>query len=277
MLFRSFDIQDIGCRFYTYISTLGGCLEAVAKAGKEMVVLDRVNPVNGTTMEGPVLTGARSFVAWHEIPLRHGMTAGELARMFNAERSLGARLTVVPCEGWRRAGWFDATALPWVNPSPNMRSLTAATLYPGVGMLEFCALSVGRGTGTPFEMLGAPYIDDQRLAAALNAAGLPGVRFVPVRFTPTASVFQGKECGGVQVLLTDRERFRASDLGMALACTLQRWHPAELKLDKAAALLGDAATLDAIRAGKDWRECASIRDRGMEAFSRRREQHLLYR
>lgn len=271
-----FDIQDIGCRFYTYISTLGHCLEAVGKAGKEMVVLDRVNPVNGETVEGPVLTGPRSFVAWHEIPLRHGMTAGELARMFNDERRLGARLTVVPCERWKRSAWYDATGLPWVNPSPNMRSLTAATLYPGVGLLEFCALSVGRGTGTPFEILGAPYIDDLRLASDLNATGVPGVRFVPVRFTPTASVFQGKECGGVQLLVTDRGRFRAADLAMALASTLQRLHPDQLQLAKSAGLLGDAATLDAIRAGKGWRELAAIRDRGMAAFQERRARYLLY-
>lgn len=271
-----FDIQDIGCRFYTYISTLGHCLESVAQAGKELVVLDRVNPVNGVTVEGPILTGPRSFVAWHEIPLRHGMTAGELARMFNDERKLGARLTVVPCEGWRRSDWYDATGLPWVNPSPNMRSLTAATLYPGVGVLEFCALSVGRGTGTPFEILGAPYMDDRRLAAELNAAGLAGVRFIPARFTPAASVFQGKECGGVQLIVTDRERLRAADLALALACTLQRLYPADLKLDKAAGLLGDAATLDAIRSGKAWRDITATRDRAMAAFAARRARHLLY-
>lgn len=271
-----FDIQDIGCRFYTYISTLGNCLEAVAKAGKDMVVLDRVNPVNGVTLEGPVLTGPRSFVAWHEIPLRHGMTAGELARMFNDERRLGARLAVVPCAGWRRSDWYDATGLPWVNPSPNMRSLTAATLYPGVGVLEFCALSVGRGTGTPFEILGAPYIDDRRLAADLNAAGLAGVRFIPARFTPSASMFQGKECGGVQLIVTDRDRFRAADLALALACTLQRLHPADLKLDKATGLLGDGATLDAIRSGKGWRDITATRDRALASFAERRARHLLY-
>ena len=271
-----FDIQDIGCRFYTYISTLGNCLEAVARAGKEMVVLDRVNPVNGVAVEGPLLTAPRSFVAWHEIPLRHGMTTGELARMFNEERALGARLTVVPCEGWRRQDWFDATGLPWENPSPNMRSLTAATLYPGVGVLEFCALSVGRGTGTPFEVLGAPYIDDRRLAAELNASGLAGVRFVPVRFTPASSVFQGKECGGVQVLLTDRERFRAADLALALASTLHRLHPSDLKLDKAAGLLGDEPTLAGLRSGRGWREVAQVRDRGLAAFAQRRSRHLLY-
>lgn len=271
-----FDIQDIGCRFYTYISTLGNCLEAAAKAGKEFVVLDRVNPVNGVVVEGPVLTGARSFVAWHEIPLRHGMTVGELAGMFVAERGIACRLRVIRCEGWRRSDWFDATGMPWTNPSPNMRSLTAATLYPGVGVLEFCALSVGRGTGTPFELVGAPYIDDVRLASELNRAGLKGVRFVPARYTPTASVFKGQECGGVQIVLTDRERFRAADLGMLLAVTLHRLYPEQLKLEKMAGLLGDGATLEAVRAGKPLRELMRIRDAGMRGFLARRSRHLLY-
>jgi uncharacterized protein YbbC (DUF1343 family) len=178
-----FDIQDIGCRFYTYISTLGECLTAAGKTRKKFFVLDRPNPVGGTRVEGPMLAGARSFTGWHEIPVRHGMTVGELAKMFNAERSLGADLTVIECEGWERGQWFDETGLPWVNPSPNMRSLSAAALYPGVGLLEFCNLSVGRGTDRPFEKVGAPYVDDQALARELNAAALDGVRFVPIRFT----------------------------------------------------------------------------------------------
>jgi len=272
-----FDIQDIGCRFYTYISTLGNCMETAAKAGVEFMVLDRVNPVNGVTVEGPMLTGARSFIAWHEIPLRHGMTAGELARMFNAERGIGARLTVVPCSGWRRSDWFDATGLPWTNPSPNMRSLTEAILYPGVGLLEFCAVSVGRGTGTPFEVIGAPYVDDLELADQLNRLGLAGVRFVPIRFTPTASVFSGRECGGVQIVVTDRDRFRAGDLGVALATTLHRMHPGELKLEKMKGLLGNDTVLDAIREGVSFSKLKRLRDAGLDAFKRRRSRHLLYR
>ncbi len=271
-----FDIQDIGCRFYTYISTLGNCMEAAGRAGKKFVVLDRVNPVNGVGVEGPVLSGPRSFVGWHELPLRHGMTTGELARLFDAERKLGVNLVVVRCEGWHRADWFDATGLPWTNPSPNMRGLAEATLYPGVGLLEACAVSVGRGTGTPFEVIGAPYVDDRVLAAAMNAAGLPGIRFLPVRFTPTASVHQGKECGGVQMLVTDRDAFRAADLGMALASTLHRLWPTELQLGKMASLLGDPETLEAIRAGKPAAEIRAIRDRGLPDFLRRRQPHLLY-
>ncbi|MCW1925787.1 DUF1343 domain-containing protein [Luteolibacter arcticus] len=270
-----FDIQDIGCRFYTYISTMANCLEAAGKAKLRFIVLDRVNPI-GATVEGPLLTAERSFVAAHEIPLRHGMTVGELARLINAERKFGTDLGVIRCEGGSPLRWFDETGMPWRDPSPNMRSVTAATLYPGVGLLEFCKVSVGRGTGTPFELLGAPYIDDLKLAAELNKAGLKGVRFVPVRFTPTASVFKDEECRGVRLLLTDRETFRAADLGMLLATTLQRMHPDQLELGKMAKLLGDAETLEAVRRGDPLEQLRETRDRGLPLFLKRREPHFLY-
>jgi uncharacterized protein YbbC (DUF1343 family) len=239
------------------------------------VVLDRVNPI-GLLVEGPVLTAERSFVAAHEIPLRHGMTAGELARMIHSERKFGTALGVIRCEGGSPLRWFDATGLPWRDPSPNMRSLTAATLYPGVGLLEFCKLSVGRGTGTPFELLGAPYVDDLKLAAELNRNAIPGVRFVPVRFTPESSVFTGEVCRGVRILLTDRSVFRTADLGLLLATTLHRMHPDQLALDQMTKLLGDGATLDAIRAGRPQSEIRAFRDRGLAGFLKRREPFLLY-
>lgn len=270
-----FDIQDIGSRFYTYISTMGLCLEAAGKAGKRFIVLDRVNPVGGTT-EGPISTGERSFVAWHELPLRHGMTAGELARLFNSERKLSADLTVIPVRDWSPEQWFDQTGLPWVNPSPNMRSLTAATLYPGVGLLEYCAISVGRGTPTPFEVLGAPYIQEDSLADELNRAGLPGVRFEPVRFTPSASVFSGQECHGVRLRLTDRTAFRAADLGITLATVLHRRHPEALQVEKMQRLLVNAEVLDAIKAGQP---LAVIRGKWLPELARfeeRRHPFLLY-
>jgi uncharacterized protein YbbC (DUF1343 family)/CubicO group peptidase (beta-lactamase class C family) len=270
-----FDIQDIGCRFYTYMSTMTNCVEAASKAKIRFIVLDRVNPI-GALVEGPVLSGERSFVAAHEIPLRHGMTAGELARMINAERKFGADLGVIRCEGGSPVGWFDRCGLPWQNPSPNMRGPTAATLYPGVGLLEFCKLSVGRGTDTPFEILGSPYIDELKLAAELNRAGLGGVRFVPARFTPSGSVFAGEECRGVKILLTDREVFRAADLGMVLASTLQRLHGKELELGKMSRLLGDEATLTAIQSGASLETLRVTRDRGIAAFLKAREPHLLY-
>jgi uncharacterized protein YbbC (DUF1343 family)/CubicO group peptidase (beta-lactamase class C family) len=271
-----FDIQDIGCRFYTYIATMGNCLEAAAKAQLKFIVLDRVNPINGEDVEGPVYAGEPKFIAYHRIPLRHGMTAGELARMFNAERGWNADLTVVPVEGWSRRSWFDETGLPWTNPSPNMRRLPAAILYPGVGLLE-TAVSVGRGTDVPFEILGAPYVDDAALAAELNRAGLAGVRFVPVRFTPAASVFQGQECGGVSILLTDRERLNAVDLGLVLALTLQRMYPKDFALEKVQTLLQDRATLEAIKAGKSLADIQQAWAAALADFKKRREAFLLYR
>jgi len=272
-----FDIQDIGCRFYTYISTLGECLTAASKAGKKFVVLDRPNPVGGGRVEGPMLGGPRSFTGWHELPVRHGMTAGELAQMFNVERSLGVDLVVVKCEGWERGQWFDETGLPWINPSPNMRSLHAAALYPGVGLLEFCQLSVGRGTDRPFEKVGAPYIDDQLLARELNTAALAGVRFVPIRFTPTASVFAGKECRGVEILVLDRDALDAVDLGLTLARTLQRLHPTELKIEKMEKLLVHPPTLAALRENQPLTSIRAGWVKEREEFRARREKFLLYR
>jgi len=271
-----FDIQDIGCRFYTYVSTMTLCMEAAAKAGLEFVVLDRVNPINGVTMEGPVYDGAPKFVAAHALPLRHGMTVGELARMFRAERGLDLTLTVIPVEGWRREMWFDETGLPWVNPSPNMRNLTEAILYPGVGLLEM-ALSVGRGTDTPFEVLGAPYLDDRTCAAALNAAGMGGVTFVPIRFTPEGSVFKGKPCQGVYVEVTDRDVLRAVDIGLAAASFLQRHHSGDFETRKFNTLLLDQGVLEQIRRGVAWEEVREGWEASLEAFRQRREPFLLYR
>jgi uncharacterized protein YbbC (DUF1343 family)/CubicO group peptidase (beta-lactamase class C family) len=272
-----FDIQDIGCRFYTYISTMGECLTAAARAGKKVIVLDRPNAIGGARIEGPMLAAKRSFTAWHELPVRHGMTVGELAKYFVAERAPGADLTVVPCEGWTRAAWLDETGLPWVNPSPNMRSLTAATLYPGVGLLEFCNVSVGRGTERPFEFFGAPYLDERALAATLAAAELPGIRFVPVRFTPTASVFAGKECRGVQFVVTNRDAFSPLDLGIVLAVALHRSHPADVKIEKMARLLAHPPTLAAIQRGDSLEEIKALWSTEREAFHARRTKYLLYR
>jgi len=272
-----YDLQDIGCRFYTYISTLGESMLAAAAAGKEFLVLDRVNPITGTHVEGPVLDGSRSFVGWHEIPLRHGMTAGELARLFQKERAIRLELTVIPCEGWSRGQWFDATGLPWINTSPNMRNLTQALLYPGVGMIEMCPISVGRGTDTPFERVGAPYVDDLRLAEALNAVALPGIRFIPIRFTPTVNKFKGMDCGGVQIVLTDRESFRATDLGVVLARVIHRLYPEQFDVDKVGKLLVHAKTLESIR---NQSELAGIRqewEAAMAQFLQRRALVSLYK
>ena len=195
-----FDIQDAGVRFYTYETTLGYFLEAAAKAGIEMIVLDRPDPMTGSFVQGPVSdAGQESFTNYWTVPVRHGMTMGELAKMFNAERGINAKLTVVPMEGWQRGDWFDSTGLGWVNPSPNLRSVTEAALYPGVALIEGTNVSVGRGTDTPFELVGAPWVKSKEFAAYLNARGIAGVRFVPVTFTPTASVYSGQTCSGVNI------------------------------------------------------------------------------
>lgn len=271
-----FDIQDIGCRFYTYISTMGNCMEAAAKAKKKFFVLDRANPINGTKIEGP-LSEERSFTAWHEIPVRHGMTVGELATMFKAERNLDVDLTVVRVQGWERDFLYDQTLLPWINPSPNMRSLTEAILYPGIGLLETTELSVGRGTETPFELIGAPYIDELKLASELNRAGLAGVRFVPVRFTPTNREFKGQLCKGVNILLTDREKCDVVDVGIAIAATLQQLYPEQLGLEKFNKLLVHKPTVEGIREGKPLSILKAEWQADLARFKQRREKFLLYK
>jgi uncharacterized protein YbbC (DUF1343 family)/CubicO group peptidase (beta-lactamase class C family) len=271
-----YDIQDIGCRFYTYPATMLLCLEAAGKAGLKFFVLDRVNPITGVGVEGPIYHGDPVFVAWHNVPLRHGMTLGEVAKMGNAERGLKANLTVIPLEGWRRSTWFDATGQPWRHPSPNMRSLNAATLYPGTGLHE-SALSVGRGTDTPFEMVGAPYIDDLVLAAELNKAKLPGVRFVPIRFTPTYSTFKDKECGGAAIVITDRDKVQAVDVGIVIALTVQRLYPKDYALDKMQTLLRDKEILDAIKAGASLATIKKSWTADLDAFKKRRAKYLIYK
>ena len=271
-----FDVQDIGCRFYTYISTMGLCLEAAAKAKLKFFVLDRVNPINGETVDGPVLSGATSFTGFHPIPVRTGMTMGELARLFNQERSWNADLTVIPVQGWTRTQWFDQTGLPWINPSPNMRSLTEAALYPGVGLLETTALSVGRGTDTPFEIVGAPYINDVQLAMELNRVQLPGVRFLPVRFTPNASVFKDKLCAGVNIILTDRDHCNVVDIGIAIAQALHRFYPKDFDVEKFNRLLVHSATVEGIKAGQSLAEIRQTWSTELEQFKQRRAAYLLY-
>jgi uncharacterized protein YbbC (DUF1343 family) len=270
-----FDIQDVGCRFYTYTATMALGMQAAAEYGKKYFVLDRVDPINGVTIEGPVLTGKTSFVGYHHVPLRYGMTIGELAKMFQAETQCRADLTVVALENWRRDLWFDETGLPWTNPSPNMRNLTEAILYPGLGLLE-TALSVGRGTDTPFEQVGAPYIDELQLAGELNRAGLPGVRFVPIRFTPAASVHQGELCRGVYVLLTDREVCPVLDVGMEIARTLYRLYPEHFKPEKMERLLLHPATLAAVKANQPLSAIHATWQPDLDDFQKIRAKYLLY-
>ena len=272
-----FDIQDIGCRFYTYVSTMLEAMKAAAEHKKAFVVLDRPNPIDGVSIAGPrVDDGRGTFVGCHPIPLRHGMTVGELAKMFAADLKLDLDLTVVACEGWRRADAFDATGLEWVNPSPNMRNLTEAFLYPGIGMLEFTNLSVGRGTDTPFEVLGAPWLDGRPLAEALAARKIPGVAFVPIRFTPAASKFKGESCGGVNMAVTNRAALDPVRVGLEIAVALRRLHPEKWEIEKLDLLLLHKATLDAIRGGEGADSVLETAREGLKEFGRRRQLHLLY-
>jgi uncharacterized protein YbbC (DUF1343 family) len=265
-----FDIQDVGVRFYTYVATMQLAMEAAAEAKIKFIVLDRVNPIGGAAFEGPLLHGEEAFIAWHPVVVRHGMTVGELAQMFNDERHIGVDLTVIPLQRWKREYFQDEAGLPWINTSPNMRSLTAATLYPGIGLLEH-ALSVGRGTATPFELIGAPYIDADVLARELTALAIPGIRFEPVHFTPAFSVFEKQPCHGVRFILTDRKALKSVFAGIAIATTLRRLYPNDFAADKMATLLRDPRTLDAVRAGQavSWSEDEA-------AFGTRRAKYLLY-
>jgi len=273
-----YDIQDVGARFYTYISTLGYALEEAAKARIPVFVLDRPNPIGGMDVEGPVADADKlSFTAYHTIPVRHGMTVGELALLYNEQRKLGCDLRVVKMENWRRAMWFDATGQVWVNPSPNMRSLTEATLYTGVGLLETTNLSVGRGTDTPFELVGAPWLDGQKLAAYLNGRALAGVRFVPARFTPRASVFKDQECGGVNIVVTDRALFRPVRAGLEMAVALRRLYPQDWKVDDYIRLLANADAEERVRRADDAEEIARSWQPRLDEFRRARARVLLYR
>jgi len=272
-----FDIQDIGCRFYTYLSTLGNLLEAAETHGKRVVVLDRPNPITGTRAEGPLADADKlAFVAYHPLPIRHGLTFGELARLLHAEKHLRCLLEVVCCEGWRRGDWYDASGLLWTNPSPNMRRLSAAALYPGVGLLEMTNVSVGRGTDTPFEIFGAPYLDARAFAAALNAERLSGVRFVPVHFIPNASAFAGETCGGVQILLLDREALDAVRVGLTLALTLRHLCPDQWQPEKLLTLLANQSAYDGVVAGQSYADIAAGGAGDLKNFKTRAQPWQLY-
>jgi len=300
-----YDIQDAGCRFYTYITTLGYILEAAADptgargegsgargklnsfpplvprpsplAPLKVVVLDRPNPIGGLEVEGPVMdAGKESFVGYYRLPVRHGMTVGELAVLYNSENKIGAQLEVVHMEGWRRKFLLADTGLHWVNPSPNLRSLTEALLYPGIGLLETTNLSVGRGTDRPFEWVGAPWIDGHRLAEALSAQKIPGACFAPLRLTPVSSVYKGQACDGVQVFITDWNQFEPLRTGLAFACTLRRLYPEQWQVDKFDALLKNRETLEGLKAGKSWQELMQGWQPELGKFRGTRAKYLLY-
>ncbi len=273
-----YDIQDIGARFYTYTATLRNVLEEAAKAGKPVFVLDRPNPINGVAVEGPLAEEDKlSFIAAHTTPVRYGLTIGELGQMMNTERKIGADLRVIKMEGWSRFMWFDETGQTWVNPSPNMRSLTQATLYPGIGLLETTNLSVGRGTDTPFEVIGAPWLDGRKLAKYLNDRNLAGVTFVPIRYKPSASVFKGEDLGGINIIVTDRKTFASVRTGIEIAAALRKLYPLEWEVDKYARLLVNAEILEMVKRGETPEKIENAADIKKEDFMRRRAAFLIYK
>jgi len=272
-----FDIQDAGVRFYTYVTTMAYAMEEAAKQGIEFVVLDRPNPLGGLAVQGSVLNPDQlSFEGYFPLPIRHGMTVGELARMFNQENRINAKLTVIAMRGWRRGLWFDQTGWQWVRPSPNLRSLPGATLYPAVEPLRAGGVSVGRGTETPFELFGAPWIRSRELQRYLESRRIPGVRFKAVRSRPTADVHTGQLCHGLRLQVTDREVLDVGRLGVELLAALWRLYPQQFDLGKTIRLLGSQHTLERIRAGDDPEAIVKGWEAELEAFKKMRAQYLLY-
>ncbi|HSW38648.1 MAG TPA: DUF1343 domain-containing protein [Acidobacteriota bacterium] len=283
-----FDLQDVGTRVYTFISTMAYCMEACARWGKRMVVLDRPNPINGLQVEGNTLDmNRRSFVGLYPIPMRHGMTMGELALFFNSEFDIGCDVTVVEMEGWEREHWHDQTGLPWIMPSPNLPTLDSAAVYPGSVLIEGTCLSEGRGTTRPFELIGAPFVDGRRYAGEMNARKLPGVFFRPVEFLPTFQKWAGETCGGVQVHVLDRERFEPYFTGIALMSAARalypesftwRQPPYEYEYEKLPIelLCGNAAIPEMVWNGIPPETIRQSWQAEQESFLRRRSRFLLY-
>jgi uncharacterized protein YbbC (DUF1343 family)/CubicO group peptidase (beta-lactamase class C family) len=272
-----FDIQDAGIRFYTYITTMAYCMEEAARNKIPFYVLDRPNPLGGEAIEGPMLDKDRlSFVGYFPLPIRHGMTVGELAQMFNAENKIRAELHVIPMKDWMRRDLFEATGQPWIPPSPNLRSLDAALLYAGIEILQNGGVSVGRGTDTPFELFGAPWIKGVDLARELNQRFIPGVRFVPTKFTPRSGLHKDVPCEGVSIVITDRPSVHSVLMGLEIAAVLRRLYPDHFQIDKIMTLLGNAATLERLKKGDAPTRIVAEWEDELAAFRRMRAKYLLY-
>jgi len=272
-----FDIQDIGVRFYTYITTMGYALEAAAKRGLAFYVLDRPNPLTGSSVQGPVMDrDLKSFTGYFPLPVRHGMTIGELAQMFNDENKIRAKLHIIKMNGYRRTYWYDETGLPWVNPSPNVRSITEAILYSAVAMVEGSNVSVGRGTDTPFELLGAPWIHAEEFTTYLNNRKIKGVRFIPVDFTPDNNMFKNHKCHGARIILEDRNSLDAALLGIEIVSALYRLYPGDFRLDTTLDIIGSRKVVLAIRDGLDPKTVTLQWSKDLERFKKLRSKYLLY-
>ncbi len=276
-----FDIQDIGARFYTYIGTMKKCMEEAAKLGIEFIVLDRPNPITGVYVEGPVMARERvsRLVNSHSIPLRHGMTVGELAEMFRADDTLNIDLSIVKMEGWRRDMWFDQTGLPWINPSPNIRNLYQATLYPGLGLLERTNVSNKRGLERPFEMFGAPWVNGSQLTQELNSRQIPGVQFSPIRFTPAMTTYPKyaeQVCEGVAVNITDRDCLPSVELGLHVLQALYKLYPEHFEIEKIWHVTRSEKLIEQLKEGTPINKIVADYGVDLEDFLRNREKYLFY-
>ncbi|HYL57525.1 MAG TPA: exo-beta-N-acetylmuramidase NamZ domain-containing protein, partial [Candidatus Acidoferrales bacterium] len=272
-----FDVQDSGARFYTYVTTMAYAMEVAARRGIDFYVLDRPNPLSAAVVQGPVMDAdLKSFTGYFPVPTRHGMTVGELAQMFNQENRIGARLHVIKMSGYARSEWFDETGLRWTPPSPNLRTLAEATLYPGVAMVEGANVSVGRGTDAPFELVGAPWIDSDALRSYLEGRKIPGVHFQSARFIPSADFYAGRSCNGVRILLDDRRALDSPALGIELVSALHRLFPRDFKIDATLSMVGSRQTLEQIRSGVDPRQVVASWQPELEKFRIMRARYLLY-
>ncbi|HXT26434.1 MAG TPA: DUF1343 domain-containing protein [Candidatus Eisenbacteria bacterium] len=273
-----FDIQDAGVRFYTYTATMGYCMEEAAKRHIALYVLDRPNPIGGEIVEGPMLDADKTgFVAYYPLPVRYGLTIGELAQLFNTENHINAELHVVAMKNWHRDYFFESTGMRWIPPSPNLRTMKGAITYPGLEILQNAGVSVGRGTETPFEQFGAPWMDGEKVAAALNSAQLPGLKFVAQSFIPVSGLYMGRRCGGVSIRTGDRSAIRAMRLGIEIAALLERMYPKDFDVEKTLTLLGNAETVQELKEGVPAGEIVKSWQSSLAEFEPMRQRYFLYK
>jgi uncharacterized protein YbbC (DUF1343 family) len=273
-----FDLQDAGVRFYTYTTTMAYCMEEAAKRHIAFYVLDRPNPIGGEIIEGPVLDADKtSFVAYFPIPIRYGLTIGELAQFFNSENHIGADLHIIAMKNWHRKYFFESTGLRWIPPSPNLRTIKGSIVYPGLEILQNASVSVGRGTEAPFEEFGAPWMDGEKVASALNAAHLPGLKFVSQPFIPVNGLYAGKRCGGVGIRIGDRGAVRAITAGIELALLLQKMYPSDFDVSKTIFLLGNATTVQKLKEGVPASEIVASWQPALAEYDKTRRHYFLYK
>jgi len=273
-----FDVQDAGVRFYTYTSTMAYCMEEAAKRNIAFYVLDRPNPLNGDIVEGPMLDADKTaFVAYYPLPIRYGLTIGELAQFLNTENHINVQLHVIPMKNWHRNYFFESTGLKWIPPSPNLRTLKGSLLYPGLEILQNAGVSVGRGTESPFEEFGAPWINGEEVAAVLNAKSLPGVHFVNQPFIPVSGLYAGQHCGGVGVRVTDRFALRSMRVGLEIAAALHKKYPDNFDFTKLLFLLGNDSTIQQLQSGTPVSEIIAGWNKDLTAFDQIRRRYFLYK